>query len=223
MNLPEIVDRDTWLRRLDEQVDRDKEYLRTGDALAAQRRRLPVVELPSLTVHGPDGDVPLVDVFDGRRQLISYHMMWHDGGADEEQCEGCTFMVSSFADLRYLHARDTTFAVIGQGPLAEMQPFFERRGWSMPLYSARGTALEETAVRPGRSFALNAYLRDDDRVFQTYSTAGRGTERAVQTWGLLDMTVLGRQETWEDSPAGWPQTPPYEWWPTAGSDRHCCH
>jgi predicted dithiol-disulfide oxidoreductase (DUF899 family) len=208
--VPAVADRASWQAQLDGLLVREKAHTREGDAIAAARRRLPMVEVDAtVTVTGPDGPVPLLDVFEGRRQLVVYFHMWHDGKPAEGQCEGCTFFNGQVSELSYLHARDVTYAAFCQGPYAESARYHEFMGWDMPWYSAAGSG---EALLAGRWFGMIVcYLRDGDRVFETYWNSGRGTEAMAPAYGLLDMTVYGRQETWEDSPAGWPQP-----FPTAG-------
>jgi predicted dithiol-disulfide oxidoreductase (DUF899 family) len=202
--LPPVADRDTWQARLDELVIREKAHTREGDAIAAARRRLPMVEVdPSIPLIGPQGPVRLLDVFEGRRQLIVYFHMWHAGQPAAEQCEGCTFFNGQIRELSYLHSRDVTYATFSQGPYPESAAYRAFMGYEMPWYSAQDSA---EALLAGRWFGMQVcYLRDGDRVFETYWSTGRAAEALAPSYGLLDMTVYGRQETWEDSPAGWPQ------------------
>jgi predicted dithiol-disulfide oxidoreductase (DUF899 family) len=152
---------------------------------------------------GEQGLVPLLDVFEGRRQLIVYFHMWHNGQPAAGQCEGCTFFNGQVSELSYLHARDVTYATFSQGPYAESAAYRDFMGYSMPWYSAAESA---DALLAGRWFGMQVcYLRDGGRVFETYWSSGRAGEVYAPAYGLLDMTVYGRQETWEDSPAGWPQ------------------
>jgi predicted dithiol-disulfide oxidoreductase (DUF899 family) len=201
---PGVVDRATWQAELDALRVREKAHTRAGDAIAAARRRLPMVEVDAgITVVGADGPVTLLDVFEGRRQLIAYFHMWRDGRSAAEQCEGCTFFNGQVRELSYLHSRDATYATFCAGTYEESARYRDFMGWDVPWYSARESA---DALLAGRVFAgLMCYLRDGDRVFETYSTTWRGFEVMAPTYGLLDMTVFGRQEAWEDSPAGWPQ------------------
>ncbi|MBB6377050.1 putative dithiol-disulfide oxidoreductase (DUF899 family) [Pseudonocardia eucalypti] len=201
---PEIVDRDSWQAEIDRLVEREKAHTREGDAIAAARRRLPMVEVdPTTTLVGPDGPVTLLDVFEGRRQLIVYLHMWHDGNDAANQCEGCTFFTGHARELSYLHSRGVTYATFCEGPYPESARYRDFMGWEMPWYSARGSL---DALLAGRGFGgYLCFLRDGDRVFETYWTTGRGTEAGATSYHLLDLTVYGRQETWEDSPAGWPQ------------------
>jgi predicted dithiol-disulfide oxidoreductase (DUF899 family) len=202
--LPPVVDRSEWQAKLDDLLVREKAHTREGDAIAAARRRLPMVEVdPAIPLIGARGPVPLADVFEGRRQLLVYFHMWHDGRPAENQCEGCTFFNGQVRELSYLHSRDVTYATFCQGPYEESVAYRDFMGWDVPWYSARESA---DALLAGRWFGmLVSYLRDGDRVFETYWTSGRGAEAMSPTYPLLDMTVYGRQEIWEDSPADWPQ------------------
>ncbi len=204
--LPPEVDREAWQARLDDLLVREKAHTRAGDALAAERRRLPMVRVPeTATVEGADGAVPLVDVFEGRRMLVAYFHMWHDGQPWAGQCEGCTFCASQMQSPDYLHSRDITLAVFSEGTYAESSPYADLLGYRTPWYSARGS----TDLVAGRGFGFNAcFVRDDDgRVYETYWSTDRGTEVQLWSYGLMDLTVFGRQEPWEDSPDGWPRIP----------------
>jgi len=202
--VPEVVDRATWTARVDELRVREKAHTREGDAIAAARRRLPMVEVDaSLTVTGPDGPVTLLDVFEGRRQLVVYFHMWHDGEPAAGQCGGCTFFNGQVRELSYFHARDVTYATFCQGGFEQSNRYREFMGWDVPWYSAQPSS---DALVGDRWFGMQVcYLREGDRVFETYWTTDRGAEAMAPTYALLDMTVYGRQETWEDSPEGWPQ------------------
>jgi predicted dithiol-disulfide oxidoreductase (DUF899 family) len=202
--LPDAVDRDTWQAAIDELRVREKAHTREGDAIAAARRRLPMVEVDAtVTVTGPNGPVTLLDVFEGRRQLAVYFHMWHDGMSAEHQCEGCTFFNGQVRELSYLHSRDVTYATFCEGSYEESVRYRDFMGWDVPWYSARDNAEQLLA---GRWFGVNAfYIRDGDRVFETYWTSWRGAEYVAATYVLLDMSPYGRQEKFEDSPAGWPQ------------------
>jgi len=202
--VPQVATRENWQRRLDELVAREKAHTREGDAIAAARRRLPMVEIEARTLlTGVAGQVPLLDVFEGRRQLIAYFHMWHDGKPAPDQCEGCTFFNGQVRELSYLHSREVTYATICQGPYEESARYRDFMGLSMPWYSALPG---EEALVAGRWFGMIvSYLRIGDRVFETYWTTGRAAEVMAPAYGLLDMTVYGRQEPFEDSPEGWPQ------------------
>ncbi|MGH3455032.1 MAG: DUF899 family protein [Nocardioidaceae bacterium] len=201
---PEVVDRATWQAELDKLLVREKAHTREGDVIAAARRQLPMVEVdPTVTVVGESGPVSLVDVFEGRGQLVVYFHMWHTGKAAPDQCEGCTFFNGQVRELSYLHSRDVTCATFCEGSYDESVRYRDFMGWEVPWYSAADSA---DALLAGRWFGMIVcYLRDGDRVFETYWNGGRGTEVMAPSYGLLDMTVYGRQETWEDSPADWPQ------------------
>jgi predicted dithiol-disulfide oxidoreductase (DUF899 family) len=204
--MPEVVDRARWQAQLDDLLVREKAHTREGDAIAAARRRLPMVEVDGgILLTGADGPVPLRDVFEGRSQLVVYFHMWHDGRPAEKQCEGCTFFNGQVRELSYLHQRDVTYATFSEGPYPESAAYRDFMGLDMPWYSARDSAEDLLA---GRWFGMQVcYLRDGDRVFETYWSSGRAGEVFAPSYGLLDMTLYGRQETWEDSPAGWP--PPF--------------
>ncbi|MFG3302899.1 DUF899 family protein [Micromonospora chersina] len=202
---PPITDRETWQKQLDEFRLREKAHTREGDAIAAARRRLPMVEVdPTTPLVGADGQVPLLDVFQGRTQLFASYHMWHTGRPAADQCEGCTFFTGQVLELSYLHSRDVTFAVFCQGPFEETSRYRDFMGWQAPWYSVPEESLDSLVA--GRAFGMKAcYLRQGERVFETYWTTGRGVEAMAPSYGLLDMTVYGRQEDWEDSPEGWPQ------------------
>lgn len=204
-NTPPTVPRQEWLAGIEALRAREKAHTREGDAIAAARRRLPMTEVdPSAPLVGADGPVPLIDVFEGRTQLFASYHMWHDGHPAAEQCEGCTFFTGQVRELSYLHQRDVTFAAFCQGPFEESDDYRRFMGWDMPWYSVPEESLKPLVA--GRHFGMKAcYLRDGDRVFETYWTTGRGVEPMAPSYGILDMTIYGRQETWEDSPAGWPQ------------------
>jgi predicted dithiol-disulfide oxidoreductase (DUF899 family) len=205
-SLPAAVDRATFQAELDRLRVREKAHTREGDAIAAARRRLPMVEVDgSTTLMGPHGPLTLLEAFEGRRQLIAYYFMWHPGRPAAEQCEGCTWVTTQVAELSYLHSRDITYAVFCQGPYDESVRYRDFMRWDTPWYSAHGSL---DALLVGRQIGmmhLVCYLRDGDRVFETYWTTLRGVEAMDYSYALMDLTVYGRQETWEDSPAGWPQ------------------
>jgi predicted dithiol-disulfide oxidoreductase (DUF899 family) len=204
---PYVVDRATFESELDVLRAREKALTREGDAVAAARRRLPMVEVDaSLELIGPTGPVTLLDAFEGRRQLIAYYFMWNHGHAASEQCEGCTWVNSQIADLSYVHSRDITYAVLCQGPYPESDRYRQFMGWSMPWYSAEPSLSELLVGRQIGLFHLVCYLRDGDRTFETYWTTRRGVEALDNSYALMDLTTYGRQEAWEDSPPGWPQS-----------------
>jgi predicted dithiol-disulfide oxidoreductase (DUF899 family) len=205
-SLPAAADRATFQAELDRLRVREKAHTHEGDAIAAARRRLPMVEVDaSRVLIGPDGPITLIEAFEGRRQLIAYCFMWHPGRPAAEQCEGCTFYTTQVAELSYLHSRDITYAVFCQGPYDESIRYHDFMGWDMPWYSAHASVGALLVGRRIGSMHLMCYLRDGDRVFETYWMTIRGVEAMDYSYALMDLTVYGRQETWEDSPPGWPQ------------------
>ena len=204
--LPPVVDRATFDAGLDELRAREKAHTREADAIAAQRRRLPMVEIdPTIPVAGESGPVTLLEAFEGRKQLLAYYYMWHDGHDAAEQCQGCTWCTGQVQEISYLHSRDITFAVFCQGPYAESRAYRDFMGWTMPWYSAVGS-LEHLLI--GRNIGqmyLISYVRQGDRVFETYWTTMRGVEVMDNNYALMDLAVYGRQEPFEDSPDGWPK------------------
>ena len=204
--LPAVVDRATWQAEVDALRVREKAHTREGDAIAAARRRLPMVEVDAgIPLIGPDGPVTLLQTFEGRHQLIAYYFMWFTGRPAAEQCEGCTLYTGQLRELSFLHSRDVTYATFCQGPYEESVRYRDFMGWQHPWYSAQDSLERLLAGRQIGMFHIVCYLRHGDRVFETYWTRGRGVEAMDNSYGLLDLTVHGRQETWEDSPAGWPQ------------------
>jgi predicted dithiol-disulfide oxidoreductase (DUF899 family) len=204
--LPAAVDLAAFQAELDRLRVREKAHTRESDAIAAARRRLPMVEVDAgLALTGARGPLTLREAFEGRRQLIAYYFMWWAGHPAEEQCEGCTWVTTQVTELSYLHSRDITYAVFCQGPYDESIRYRDFMGWDMPWYSAHASL---DALLTGRQiglFHLVCYLRDGDRVFETYWTKRRGAEAMDYSYALMDLTVYGRQEPWEDSPSGWPQ------------------
>jgi predicted dithiol-disulfide oxidoreductase (DUF899 family) len=204
--MPAAVDRATFQTELDALRRREKAHTRQGDAVAAARRRLPMVEVdPDLALMGPDGPITLLEAFEGRRQLIAYYFMWHPGHPAAEQCEGCTWCTAHVTELAYLHSRDITYAVFCQGPYDESIRYRDFMGWDMPWYSAQASVDSLLVGRQVGMMHLVCYLRDGDRVFETYWTWYRGVEEMDNSYALMDLTAYGRQEPWEDSPPGWPQ------------------
>jgi predicted dithiol-disulfide oxidoreductase (DUF899 family) len=203
--LPVVADRATFQAGLDALRVREKAHTREGDAIAAARRRLPMVEVDaSLALTGPRGPLTLLEAFEGRRQLIAYYFMWHPGQPAAAQCEGCTFYNGQIGELSYLHSRDVTYATFCQGPYEESVRYRDFMGWDMPWYSAEDSADRLLSGRQIGLFHLVCYLRDGDRVFETYWTTRRGVEAMDYSYALMDLTVHGRQESWEDSLPGWP-------------------
>ncbi len=206
LGAPKIVDRSTFQIELDALRVREKAHTREGDAIAAARRRLPMVEVDGATpLVGERGALTLLDAFEGRRMLIAYYFMWHTGHPAPEQCEGCTWVTSQVHELSYMHSRDVTFAVFCQGPYEESARYRDFMGWEMPWYSAQDSLATLLVGRRVGWMHIVCYLRQGSKVFETYWTTIRGVEAMDNSYRLLDLTVYGRQETWEDSPTGWPQ------------------
>jgi predicted dithiol-disulfide oxidoreductase (DUF899 family) len=204
--MPAVTDRAAFEAELAALRVREKAHTREGDAIAAARRRLPMVEVDaSHALTGPRGPLTLLDAFEGRRQLIAYYFMWHTGHPAAEQCEGCTWVTTQVTELSYLHSRDITYAVFCQGPYAESARYRDFMGWDMPWYSALPSLDALLTGRQVGLFHLVCYLRDGDRVFETYWTKRRGAEAMDYSYALMDLTAYGRQEPWEDSPPRWPQ------------------
>ena len=201
---PDVVDRAAFQAALDKLRLREKAHTREGDAIAAARRRLPMVEVNGATsIVGEHGPVTLLDAFEGRRMLIAYYFMWHAGHPAAEQCEGCTLYTSQVRELSFLHSRDVTYATFCQGPYEESVRYRDFMGWDQPWYSVEHSL--ETLLT-GRRIGLMhivCYLRRGEKVFETYWTTRRGVEAMDYSNALLDLTVYGRQEDWEDSPPGW--------------------
>jgi predicted dithiol-disulfide oxidoreductase (DUF899 family) len=203
---PKIVDRSTFQGELDALRSREKAHTRESDAIAAARRRLSMVEVDGATpLIGERGAVTLLDAFEGRRLLIAYYFMWHDGRPAPEQCEGCTFFTTQVRELSHIHSRDVTYATFCQGPYDESVRYRDFMGWKMPWYSAEDSLDTLLVGRRAGMMHIVCYLRRGSDVFETYWTTMRGVEAMDNSYRLLDLTVYGRQEEWEDSPAGWPQ------------------
>lgn len=218
MNLPPVVSEAEWRAAREELLVKEKEATRARDALAAERRRLPMAEVDKDYVfEGPAGKESLLDLFEGRRQLILYHFMFGPGasGWPDAGCDGCSMFVDQVGHLAHLHARDTSFVLVSRAPLDKIEPYRERMGWTIPWFSSAGSDFNVdfgVTIEGRETFGLSVFVRDGDRVFRTYFTSERGVEALGSVWTFLDLTPLGRQEEWEDSPPGTPQTPPYEWW-----------
>ncbi len=230
--LPRIVTRDEWERARADLLAREKAHTRAMDALSAERRRMPMLEVRGeYVLAGEHGQSTLLELFEGRRQLIVYHFMFHPDW--DEGCDGCSMVADFMGPLSHIHARDTSLAMVSRAPIGKILPFRQRMGWTQPWYSSFGTTFNEdfhATVDGEEHHGMSVFLRDGDRVFLTWNTADRGIEFFVNTFRFLDVTPFGRQEAWEDSPAGWPQTEPYSWWrhhdryqdqPTQANG--CCH
>jgi len=227
--MPMIVSRTEWEIERQALLVREKAHTRAQDALAAARRRLPMVEIgKTYFFDSPRGKLGLVDLFEGRSQLLSCHFMFAPGqGAG---CEGCSMSIDSLCHTAHLNARDVTVCAVSRAPLDELLVYRTRMGWSINWYSSFGSDFNPDfgATRDGEEKSLwSVFLRDGNRVFLTYNSRNRGDEMLGSPWSYLDLTPYGRQETWEDSPGGYPQSPPYEWWRRhdeyeTGTPRSCC-
>lgn len=217
-NLPPIVSLAEWQDARQKLLVKEKAATRARDALAAERRRLPMVRVDKEYVfEGEHGKVSLLDMFGGRHQLILYHFMFAPDveGWPSAGCPGCSMVVDQVGHLSHLHARDTSLALVSRAPLRNILQYKKRMGWNLPWVSSAGSDFNVdfgVTTGEGETFGLSVLLRDGDEVFRTYFTAGRGVESLGGVWPFLDLTPLGRQEDWEDSPEGRPQTPPYQWW-----------
>jgi predicted dithiol-disulfide oxidoreductase (DUF899 family) len=214
MNLPPVVSPDEWTAAREKLLVREKEVTRARDALAAERRRMPRMAVEKdYRFEGPDGPVTLVDLFDGRRQLVVYRFFYEPDvrGWPERGCPGCSFVADQVAHPAHLNARDTTLAFVSRAPQSNIQQMKAEMGWDqIPWYTITDDFDIDFGV--GEWHGTNAFIRDGDEVFRTYFIDSRGDEHMGSTWSYLDITALGRQEEWEDSPDGYPQTPPYQWW-----------
>jgi len=214
MPLPPVVDAQTWQRQLDELRVREKAATRELDAIAAQRRRLPMVKMPDYTLEGEEGPVRLADVFDGMSQLIVYSHMWFEG--QEWQCHGCTGYTAEFTRLEFLEDYDARFVIVTQGPIDEALAYKLKVGNTMTWYSTANSPFgTDVGAPPGGGFAVNVFLRDGDTVYRTWHTDGRGTEQLSYSFGLIDLLPYGRREDWQDSPNGWPREPAGNRWATS--------
>ncbi len=194
-------------------LQQEKALTRMKDSVAAMRRRLPVVEIDrDYVFDGPAGAVRLLDLFDGRPQLIVQHFMYGDDWA--EGCDGCSMMADHIGPLSHLHARRTSFALVSRASIEKLTAFRERMGWQLPWVSSGRTSFNEdfgATVDGEERQAISVFVRDGDRVFHSWSTYARGEEPFMLVFDLLDLTPYGRQESWEQSPTGWPQEPTYSW------------
>ena len=209
MELPEIVNEEEWKRSNEALIEKEKAATRERDALAAERRRQPMVEIsPDYEFEGPGGRVRLIDLFEGRPQLILYHF-WHP--PEGEPCSGCSMFTDQISEIAHINARDVTIALVSTAPQPQIEAFKRRMGWQLPWYTTVGDEFQ-TMRGTTEYFSLDVYVRDGDRVFLTYATRSRGVEALGSVWTFLDLTPLGRQEEWEDTPGDRPQTAPYGWW-----------
>jgi predicted dithiol-disulfide oxidoreductase (DUF899 family) len=214
MNTPPTVSPQEWDAAWEKMLVKEKELTRARDALAAERRRMPRMAVEKqYAFEGPDGPATLLDLFEGRRQLIVYRFFYDPGMENypERGCPGCSFLADQVSHLAHLNARDTTLVFVSRAPQENIRRWKERMGWEqIPWYTVTDDFDADFGVDEWHG--TNAFIREGDQVFRTYFVNSRGDEAMGTTWAFLDITALGRQEEWEDSPEGYPQTPPYQWW-----------
>jgi len=217
INFPKVVSQSEWQKARDAFLIKEKDATHARDALAAERRRLPMVKIEkNYTFEGPKGKVTLRDLFEGRRQLMLYHFMfappvagWPDAG-----CVGCSMVTDQFGHPAHLNAREISFCMVSLAPLKNIEKFKKRMGWTLPWYSSEGTDFNKdigVTTDKGENYGLSVFIHDDKDIYRTYFTNGRGVE-GLNIWTLLDLAPLGRLEEWEDSATGGPRTKPYAWW-----------
>lgn len=215
---PEVVSPEEWETARQDFLKKEKTFTRQYDALNAERRRLPMTEVKKqYRFEGPEGEVSLLDLFAGRRQLLIYHFMfaptvhgWPDAG-----CVGCSMFADNAAHTAHLQARDTSLVMVSLAPLENITRYKKRMGWTLPWYSSANNDFNKDfhiTTEKNENPGMSVFIHDGDRVFRTYFTTARGTELLGTIWSLLDLTPLGRQERWEDTPEGRPQGDPYVWW-----------
>ena len=217
MDTPPVVSAQEWAAAHQQLLAKEKELTRARDAVAADRRRMPWLAVDKeYEFEGPEGTVNLLGLFQGRRQLVVYRAFFEPGvhGWPDHACPGCSMIADHIGNLAHLNARDTTLVFVSRAPQADIERLKARMGWQMPWY----TITDDFGTDFPADFGVdewhgtNAFIQHGDRVFRTYFVNNRGDEALGTTWSLLDMTALGRQESWEDSPEGYPQSAPYEWW-----------
>ena len=213
--LPSIVSQEQWREAHDQLLVKEKELTRARDALNAQRRKMPMVKVDKdYTLQGADGAVSLLELFEGRRQLIVYHFMY---GPDwKAGCEGCSWVRDAMTHPAHLHARDTSLVMVSRAPLEHLQQYQARMGWDFPIpwYSSLDSDFNydfDATTESGEVHGASVFVRDGDNIYRSYYCGDRGVEYLGTQWSYLDLTPYGRQETWEQSPTGWPQSEPYAW------------
>jgi len=211
--MPPVVSRQEWEAAREDLLVKEKAHTHARDALAAERRRMPWLAVEKkYAFEGPQGRVSLLDLFEGRHQLIVYRAFYEPGvfGWPEHACRGCSMVADQVAHVAHLNARDTTLVFASRAPQDDIERLKARMGWEMPWVTITDGFDKDFDVDEWHG--TNVFYRDGDRVFRTYFINSRGDEQMGGTWNYLDITPLGRQEAWEDSPKGYPQTPPYKWW-----------
>ena len=213
LNAPPVVAPEAWEIARQQLLVKEKASTRAHDALAAERRRMPWMKVEKIyTFDSPKGKVGLLDLFERRRQLVIYRAFFEPGvyGWPEHACRGCSLMADQVAHVSHLHARGTTFAYASRAPQPDIERLKARMGWTMPWYTITDGFDADFGVDEWHG--TNVFFRDGDNVYRTYFLNNRGDEALGSTWAYLDITPLGRQENWEDSPEGYPQSEPYKWW-----------
>ncbi len=213
MQTPSIVSPQEWAAAREQMLVQEKAHTRAGDALAAKRRRMPWMAVETAyEFDGPTGKMTLADLFQGRRQLIVYRGFFEPGvhGWPDHACIGCSMVADQVADVRHLNARDTTLVLASRAPQGDIARLKATMGWTMPWVTITDSFDADFGVDEWHG--TNVFFRDGEKVYRTYFIKSRGDEAMGGTWDYLDITPLGRQEAWEDSPQGYPQTPPYKWW-----------
>ena len=213
MHTPPVVSSQAWEAAREQLLVKEKAHSRARDALAAERRRMPWMAVePAYAFEGPAGKASLLDLFDGRRQLIVYRAFFEPGvfGWPDHACRGCSMVADQVAHVAHLNARDTTLVFVSRAPQADIARLKARMGWDMPWFTVTDSFDADFGVDEWHG--TNVFYRDGDHVFRTYFINNRGDEQMGNTWNYLDITPLGRQEVWEDSPERYPQTPTYKWW-----------
>jgi predicted dithiol-disulfide oxidoreductase (DUF899 family) len=236
--LPKVVSQTEWRAARDKLLVKEKELTKAHDALAAERRRLPMILIDKpYSFEGPNGRATLLDLFEGRKQLLLYHFMF--GPNSDVGCDGCSMVMDHLPHPAHLNARDVSLAVVSRAPLKKLETYKRRMGWTFAWLSSFGTDFShDMGVGPkeprlgeyqdGEEHGWSVFLRDGDKVYRTYFTTQRGGELLGTTFSFLDITPYGRQEEWEDSPTGWPQGKPYDWWrrhdeyDDAPKSKSCC-
>jgi predicted dithiol-disulfide oxidoreductase (DUF899 family) len=210
---PPVVSREDWEAAWQQMLAKEKALTHARDALAAERRRMPWLAVEKqYEFYGPNGKATLLDLFEGRRQLIVYRAFHEPGvfGWPDHACRGCSMVADQIAHLAHLNARDTTLVFASRAPQADIAGLKARMGWTMPWVTLTDSFDADFGVDEWHGH--NVFIRDGDQIFRTYFINNRGDEQMGGTWNYLDITALGRQEAWEDSPEGYPQDPPYKWW-----------
>lgn len=205
MDIPQVVSADEWRQAREDLLIAEKAATRAQDALAARRRRLPMVAFDNYTFTSSTGEVTLRELFGENNQLALYQFM--DVGPDAV-CPGCTHFTNNVIALDVLAENGTSWATVSNMPIEQIERVKAENGWTMPFHSSRDTSFAKDCGANG-GFLLNIFFRDGDRIYRSYSTTQRGVDRLLFVNNILDLTAYGRQEDWEDSPEGWPQNPTY--------------